>query len=321
MTELAAAVQAAVDAMLQQIREDKLVGISLEGDAVAWWKGLKKAKGGGCVGPYLDLGQLSKSCSFFSFSPRKNVCVTGRARAFEEGSSGCGAARNLEILRDWMISDRSNVQKEAKSGDVITLTLRRIIYRESRSENCRQGSDRQGDMNLNITSWKGILVLGRDNWERGQQFPRSTKLGSAVRALGVIFSGTQEEHWCLVRSGHGWQEATHQACFALTQDRPPILSVDDQLRSVNASSLVIEQLMARSDMDMKMDKTCYHSHCAFGGVEIGTKGAVGLWQPLDVVGFDKTNIECVWLCSQPTWVCLVFCYAPKGVFGLTDSPT
>ncbi|GKC50630.1 hypothetical protein Tco_1073375, partial [Tanacetum coccineum] len=41
------------------------------------------------------------------------------------------------------------------------------------------------------------------------------------------------------------------------------LSFDILLPLIRFPVKVIEQLMARSGMDLKMAKTCYHSHCAF----------------------------------------------------------
>ncbi|GJW75286.1 putative reverse transcriptase domain-containing protein [Tanacetum coccineum] len=141
------------------------------GVTVAWWEGLKQAKGG-VHGSSTLIGQAFKVLFFFSFS------LEFRARAFEEGvfiatrasensMSTCrfplpfwfssdrllftdvaqvaDAARNLEILRDRDDYDRSErSDKRHKSGDRYQSATQQNSYRGHDQKNDRQGSDRQG---------------------------------------------------------------------------------------------------------------------------------------------------------------------------------
>ncbi|GJR80853.1 putative reverse transcriptase domain-containing protein [Tanacetum coccineum] len=195
--ELAAAVQAAVDAMLPQIREQvreeyrtgavasgsnpppvtihtwlerfnkqkprsfekaQLAVYKFEGDALAWWKAYKQAKGGDVWVLTLTWAAF-KELFFLQFFPRaeqerlKREYHSIRQRASENSTEYtvqhvaqvADAARNLEILRDRDDYDRSErSDKRHKSGDRYQSATQQNSYRGHDQKNDRQGSDRQG---------------------------------------------------------------------------------------------------------------------------------------------------------------------------------
>ncbi|GJS63531.1 putative nucleotidyltransferase, ribonuclease H [Tanacetum coccineum] len=190
----------------------RLAVYKFEGDALAWWKAYKQAKGGDAWGPYFDL-------SSFQRAVLSSVFPSSRTRALEERAAGTAeeqaknfrwglhksildhvmciqftdvaqvadAARNLEILRDRDDYDRSErSDKRHKSGDRYQSATQQNSYRGHDQKNDRQGSDRQGgggnyrnNNNNNYSHDKNRNSGdGRDQRNRGQQSHRSTNSGS-----------------------------------------------------------------------------------------------------------------------------------------------
>ncbi|GJU25700.1 putative reverse transcriptase domain-containing protein [Tanacetum coccineum] len=216
--ELAAAVQAAVDAMLPQIREQKAAA-PVDAD--------------NRIHPYekiYDVMDSFKELFFLQFFPRaeqerlKREYHSIRQRASEKSTStlqsflrqlvfldSCGHCRRtgeeLSLGDDYDRSERSD--KRHKSGDRYQSATQQNSYRGHDQKNDRQGSDRQGgggnyrnnnnnnysrdnnrsnlnryrlyllyDMNLTSRHGNRNSGAGRDQRNRGQQSHRSTNSGS-----------------------------------------------------------------------------------------------------------------------------------------------
>ncbi|GKB43287.1 putative reverse transcriptase domain-containing protein [Tanacetum coccineum] len=244
--ELATAVQAAVDAMLPQIREQvceeyrngavvapidaenlishmekifdvmdcddafktRLAMYKFEGDALAWWKAYKQAKGGDAWVIIL---------TWAAFKELLLELQKSRRRTFVEVPN---AARNLEILRDRDDYDRSErSDKRHKSGDRYQSTTQQNSYQSHDQKNDHHRSDRQGgggqilnqsrlyllyDMNLTSRHGNRNSGAGRDQRNRGSQQSRR----DCKKNTGVGTSGHADKK--PDTSGH---------VFALTQDQ------------------------------------------------------------------------------------------------------
>ncbi|GJV30330.1 putative reverse transcriptase domain-containing protein [Tanacetum coccineum] len=213
--ELAAAVQAAVDAMLPQIHEQRfnkqkprsfekavapvdaenwishdgedlrrdgcknallrqMAVYKFEGDALAWWKAYKQAKGGDAwvltltwaafkelfflsvfsLGRqerlrgstiYPAAGTAEEQAKNFRWGLHKSILDHVMCIQFTDVAQVADAARNLEILRDRDDYDRSErSDKRHKSGDRYQSATQQNSYRGHDQKNDRQGSDRQG---------------------------------------------------------------------------------------------------------------------------------------------------------------------------------
>ncbi|GJY19952.1 putative reverse transcriptase domain-containing protein [Tanacetum coccineum] len=152
----------------------RLAVYKFEGDALAWWKAYKQAKGGDVWVLTLTWAAF-KELFFLQFFPRaeqerlKREYHSIRQRASENSTEymqrflrlagflrqAAGTAeeqaknfrwgRNLEILRDRDDYDRSErSDKRHKSGDRYQSDTQQNNYRSHDQKNDRQGSDRQG---------------------------------------------------------------------------------------------------------------------------------------------------------------------------------
>ncbi|GJR63495.1 putative reverse transcriptase domain-containing protein [Tanacetum coccineum] len=148
------------------------------------------------------------------------------------------ACTNLEILRDRDDYDRcQNVQQELETRNQ-SATHQKVTgsYQKKRPQVKSLiviDSNLLYDMNTNITSGNRILVIGRD--QRQQRVSNPTALptrvpnspGYPLRA-GHLQAGTARTTQCY-SSDMLTRAQTHTGCvFALTQDQPPILSVNPQ---------------------------------------------------------------------------------------------
>ncbi|GKD93226.1 zinc finger, CCHC-type, retrotransposon gag domain protein [Tanacetum coccineum] len=148
----------------------RLAVYKFEGDALAWWKAYKQAKGGDAWVLTLTWAAF-KELFFLQFFPRaeqerlKREYHSIRQRASENSTEYMqrflrlagflgqftdvdqvtDATRNLEILRDWDDYDTSErSDKRHKSGDRYQSATQQNNYRGHDQKNDRQGSDRQG---------------------------------------------------------------------------------------------------------------------------------------------------------------------------------
>ncbi|GJT24991.1 retrotransposon protein, putative, ty3-gypsy subclass [Tanacetum coccineum] len=203
----------------------RLAVYKFEGDALAWWKAYKQAKGG-------DAWVLTLTWA-----------------AFKE-------------LDDYDRSERSD--KRHKSGDRYQSATQQNSYRGHDQKNDRQGSDRQGGggnyRNNNNNNYSRDnnrnSGAGRDQRNRGKR--RRRHPGECRRAAGIVLkmrqtgisAGLQVEHWCS-SSGHGDKKQTLQAVSLhisgsgrqyfrsarMTHVLESSLQFDDKIRSVNALPL------------------------------------------------------------------------------------
>ncbi|GJX83939.1 putative reverse transcriptase domain-containing protein [Tanacetum coccineum] len=159
----------------------RLAVYKFEGDALAWWKAYKQAKGGDVwvltltwaafkelasensteyMQRFLRLagflgqaaGTAEEQAKNFRWGLHKSILDHVMCIQFTDVAQVADAARNLEILRDRDDYDRSErSDKRHKSGDRYQSATQQNSYRGHDQKNDRQGSDRQGG--------GGILVL------------------------------------------------------------------------------------------------------------------------------------------------------------------
>ncbi|GJR27916.1 retrotransposon protein, putative, ty3-gypsy subclass [Tanacetum coccineum] len=152
----------------------RLAVYKFEGDALAWWKAYKQAKGGDVwvltltwaafkelasensteyMQRFLRLaGTTEEQAKNFRWGLHKSILDHVMCIQFTDVAQVADAARNLEILRDRDDYDRSErSDKRHKSGDRYQSATQQNSYRGHDQKNDRQGSDRQGG--------GGILVL------------------------------------------------------------------------------------------------------------------------------------------------------------------
>ncbi|GKA96959.1 putative nucleotidyltransferase, ribonuclease H, partial [Tanacetum coccineum] len=144
----------------------RLAVYKFEGDALAWWKAYKQAKGGDAWVLTLTWAAL-KELFFLQFFPRaeqerlKREYHSIRQRASENNvAQVADAARNLEILHDRDDYDRSErSDKRHKSGDRYQSATQQNSYRGHDQKNDRQGSDRQANSGAGVDMNRGSESL------------------------------------------------------------------------------------------------------------------------------------------------------------------
>ncbi|GJZ00464.1 hypothetical protein Tco_0517893 [Tanacetum coccineum] len=196
----------------------RLAVYKFEGDALAWWKAYKQAKGGDAwvltltwaafvasensteyMQRFLRLagflgqaaGTAEEQAKNFRWGLHKSILDHVMCIQFTDVAQVADAARNLEILRDRDDYDRSErSDKRHKSGDRYHPYSQQGSHRshgqsDDRQKNDRQGSDRQGgggnyrnNNNNNYSHDNRNSGNGRDQRNRGQQSHRSTNSGS-----------------------------------------------------------------------------------------------------------------------------------------------
>ncbi|GJT86534.1 retrotransposon protein, putative, ty3-gypsy subclass [Tanacetum coccineum] len=203
--ELAAAVKAAVDAMLPHIREQishiekifdvmdcndafktRLAVYKFEGDALAWWKAYKQAKGG----DVWAAGTAEEQAKNYRWGLHKSILDHVMCLPFTDVAQVADAARNLRsfVTRRIMIGLSSRT-RGIRVRTSISRPLSRVV-RSHGQNNDRHGSNRQGgggnnnnnnssNNNNNYSSGNNRSSgAGHDQRNRGQQFHRSTSSDS-----------------------------------------------------------------------------------------------------------------------------------------------
>nr|GFB76760.1 hypothetical protein [Tanacetum cinerariifolium] len=138
----------------------RLVVYKFEGNALAWWKAYKQAKGG-------DAWLITRFLRLAGF--------LGTAAGTEEEQ-----AKNFQ----WGLHRQ-------KSGDRHQPTSQQSSHRNHGHNNDRHGSDRRGggDNHRSNNNYSGNnnrnFGNGRDQRNRGQQFNRSTNSGASGRVFAI----------------------------------------------------------------------------------------------------------------------------------------
>ncbi|GJU18870.1 putative reverse transcriptase domain-containing protein [Tanacetum coccineum] len=192
----------------------RLAVYKFEGNALAWWKAYKQAKGGDAWILTLSWADF-KELFFLQFYPRakqERLKFLGQAAGtaeeqaknfrwglhksildrilcieFTDVAQVTDAARNFEILRDRDDYDRpERSDKRHKSGDQHQSSNQQNSHRGHDQRNDRHGSDRQGgsgnyrnnNSNNHSRDNNRNAGAGRDQRNRGQQSHRATNSGS-----------------------------------------------------------------------------------------------------------------------------------------------
>ncbi|GJV93933.1 putative reverse transcriptase domain-containing protein [Tanacetum coccineum] len=220
----------------------RLAVYKFEGDALAWWKAYKQAKGGDAPAGT----EKEQAKENFRWGLHKSILDDVMCIQFMDVAQVADAARNLEILRDRDDYDRSErSDKRHKSGDryqVVTgVTVRVMTDRKMTVK----GLTGRAVVDMNLTSRHGNRNsgTGRDQRNRGSQQSRVPSegythpvcntcgrrhLGECRRAAGTCFKCGQAGHLqrdCKKNtgassSGHADKKPDASGrVFALTQDQ------------------------------------------------------------------------------------------------------
>nr|GFB28273.1 zinc finger, CCHC-type, retrotransposon Gag domain protein [Tanacetum cinerariifolium] len=149
----------------------RLAVYKFEGNALAWWKAYKQAKGGDAWLITMTWADFKKL--FF-------LCVSSDLLVSSEHLLVANAARNYEILHERDDDDAERPDKRQKSGDRHQPTSQQSSHRNHGHKNDRQGSDRRGGGDNHRSSNNNYSGNnnrnsgnGRDQRNRGQQSNRS----------------------------------------------------------------------------------------------------------------------------------------------------
>nr|GEY77547.1 hypothetical protein [Tanacetum cinerariifolium] len=163
----------------------RLAVFKFEGNALAWWKAYKQAKGGDSWLITVTWADFKK-LFFLQFFPRAEQERLKRestlnhlmCMSYTDVAQLANAARNYEILHE-----RDDDDIEKKSGDRHQPTTQQSSHRNHSHNNDRHGSDRRGgsDNHRSSNNYSGNNNRnsgnGRDQRNRGQQSNRSANSG------------------------------------------------------------------------------------------------------------------------------------------------
>nr|GFB25068.1 hypothetical protein [Tanacetum cinerariifolium] len=129
----------------------RLAVYKFEGNALAWWKAYKKAKGGDAWLITVTWAEFKK-LFFLQFFPRAeqepflSTCWVPHlmCMSYMDVAHVANAARNYEILHERDDDDAERPDKRQKSGDRHQPTTQQSSHRNHVHNNDRHGSDRRG---------------------------------------------------------------------------------------------------------------------------------------------------------------------------------
>nr|GEW79910.1 hypothetical protein [Tanacetum cinerariifolium] len=180
----------------------RLAVYKFEGDALAWWKAYKQAKGGDVWLITVTWAEF-KELFFLQFFPRAEQEPTGtakeKAKKFQWGlrkstlnhlmcipctdvAQVANVARNYEIPHERDDDGAERPDKRQKSGDRHQPTTQQSSHRNHGHNNDRHGSDRRGsgDNHRSNNNYSGNNNRnGRDQGNRGQQSNRPVNSGNS----------------------------------------------------------------------------------------------------------------------------------------------
>nr|GFA60149.1 hypothetical protein [Tanacetum cinerariifolium] len=183
----------------------RLVVYKFEGNALAWWKAYKQAKGGDAwlittntetstefMQHFLQLdgflgaaaGTEEEQAKNFQWGLRRSTLNHLMCMPFTDVAQVANAARNYEILHERDDDDAERPNKRQKSGDRHHPTNQQSSHRNHSHNNDHHRSDRRGGSDNHHSSnnnYSGNNNMnsgnGRDQRNRGQQSNRSANSG------------------------------------------------------------------------------------------------------------------------------------------------
>nr|GFC33126.1 hypothetical protein [Tanacetum cinerariifolium] len=134
----------------------RLAVYKFEGNALAWWKAYKQAKGGhvwlitvtwakfkNCKDVVL-LSKFEEQAKNFQWGLRRSTLNHLMCMSYTDVAQVANAARNYEILHERDDEDIERPDKRQKSGDRHQPTSQQSSHRSHGHNNDRHGSDRRG---------------------------------------------------------------------------------------------------------------------------------------------------------------------------------
>nr|GFC11260.1 hypothetical protein [Tanacetum cinerariifolium] len=132
----------------------RLAVYTFEGNAPAWWKAYKQAKGGDAwlitrffrLAGFLGAaaGTEEEQAKNFQWGLRRSTLNHLMCMSYTDVAQVANAARNYEILRERDDDDTERPDKRQRSGDRHHPTSQQSSHRSHGHHNDRQGSDRRG---------------------------------------------------------------------------------------------------------------------------------------------------------------------------------
>nr|GFB71631.1 hypothetical protein [Tanacetum cinerariifolium] len=119
----------------------RLAVYKFEGDALAWWKAYKQAKG---AFEEAAVGTAEEQAKNFQWVLRKSTLNHLLCILFTDVAQVANAARNYEILHERDDDGAERPDKRQKSGDRHQPTTQQSSHRNHGHNNDRHGPDRRG---------------------------------------------------------------------------------------------------------------------------------------------------------------------------------
>nr|GEW87149.1 hypothetical protein [Tanacetum cinerariifolium] len=162
----------------------RLIVYKFEGNALAWWKAYKQAKGAA--------GTEEEQAKNFQWGLRRSTLNHLMCMSYTDVAQVANAARNYEILHERDDDDTERLDKwqksdkRQKSGDRCEPTTQQSSHMNHGHNNDRHGSNRRGGSDNHRSSNNNYSGsnnrnsgYGRDQRNRGQQSNRSTNSGNS----------------------------------------------------------------------------------------------------------------------------------------------
>nr|GFC08276.1 hypothetical protein [Tanacetum cinerariifolium] len=134
----------------------RLAVYKFEGNALAWWKAYKQAKGGDACTEFMQrffrlagflgaaAGTEEEQAKNFQWGLRRSTLNHLMCMSYTDVAQVANAARDYEILHERDDEDTERPNKRQRSGDRHQPTSQQSSHRSHGHHNDRQGSDRRG---------------------------------------------------------------------------------------------------------------------------------------------------------------------------------
>nr|GFA78720.1 hypothetical protein [Tanacetum cinerariifolium] len=122
----------------------RLAVYKFEGNALAWWKAYKQAKGGDAWLITAAAGTEEEQAKNFQWGLRRSTLNHLMCMSYTDVAQVANAARNYEILHERDDDDTERPDKRQRSGDRHQPTSQQSSHRSHGHNNDRHGSDRRG---------------------------------------------------------------------------------------------------------------------------------------------------------------------------------